>query len=106
MQPSSDGIVGATDFQLRETEIAEIETQPVDEREEARAIYAAKGFKGQLLEDVVSTITSNRETWVSTMMNEELHLQPVAQQSLVQSAVIATMATLIGHFIPIVPGLI
>lgn len=84
----------------------EIEAQPDDEREEIREIYAAKGFKGQLLEDVVSTITSNRETWVSTMMNEELHLQPVAQQSLVQSAVVVTVATLIGHFIPIVPFMI
>ena len=36
-------------------------------------------------------------------MDEELHLQPIAQRSLVQSAMIVTVATLIGHFIPIVP---
>ena len=56
------------DFYLaeRNREQTEIEAQPDDEREEIREIYAAKGFKGQLLEDVVSTITSNRETWVST----------------------------------------
>src|ERR1700737_1161757 len=91
------------DFYLaeRNREQAEIEAKPEDEREEIREIYAAKGFKGQLLDDVVSTITSNRETWVSTMMNEELHLQPVGQQSLVRSAVVVTVATLIGHFIPI-----
>src|SRR6266850_7645247 len=67
------------DFYLaeKETEQSEISSEPDEEREEIREIYAAKGFKGQLLEDVVSTITSNRETWVSTMMNEELHLQPV-----------------------------
>jgi predicted membrane protein (TIGR00267 family) len=93
-------------FAERAREQNEIEGQPEDEREEIREIYAAKGFKGKLLEDVVSTITSNRETWVSTMMNEELHLQPVAQQSLVQSAVIVTVATLIGHFIPIVPFMV
>jgi len=93
------------DFYLaeRNREQTEIEAQPDDEREEIREIYAAKGFKGQLLEDVVSTITSNRETWVSTMMNEELHLQPIAQRSLLQSALIVTVATLIGHLIPIVP---
>jgi predicted membrane protein (TIGR00267 family) len=96
------------DFYLAEKarEQKEIESDPDDERDEIREIYAAKGFKGQLLEDVVSTITANRETWVSTMMNEELHLQPVAQRSLVQSAVIVTVATLIGHFIPIVPFMV
>jgi vacuolar iron transporter family protein len=96
------------DFYLAERarEQSEIEAKPDDEREEIREIYSAKGFKGQLLEDVVSTITSNRETWVSTMMNEELHLQPVEQQSLLRSAVIVTVATLIGHLIPIVPFMI
>ncbi len=96
------------DFYLAEKarEQNEISSRPEEEREEIREIYAAKGFKGQLLEDVVSTITSNRETWVSTMMNEELHLQPVEQQSLVRSAVIVTVATLIGHFIPIIPFMV
>src|SRR5689334_17214329 len=96
------------DFYLAEKarEQKEIESEPDDERKEIREIYAAKGFTGQLLEDVVSTITSNRETWVNTMMDEELHLQPVAQRSLVQSAVIVTVATLIGHFIPIVPFMV
>jgi predicted membrane protein (TIGR00267 family) len=96
------------DFYLAERgrEQNEISSQPEEEREEIREIYAAKGFKGRLLEDVVSTITSNRETWVSTMMNEELHIQPVAQQSLVRSAVIVTVATLIGHLIPIVPFMV
>jgi predicted membrane protein (TIGR00267 family) len=96
------------DFYLaeKEREQQEISTRPEEEREEIAEIYAAKGFKGQLLDDVVSTITSNRETWVSTMMNEELHLQPVEQQSLVRSAVVVTVATLIGHFIPIVPFMI
>jgi predicted membrane protein (TIGR00267 family) len=96
------------DFYLAEKarEQKEIEATPDDEREEIREIYADKGFEGQLLEEVVSTITSNRETWVSTMMNEELHLQPVAQQSLVQSALVVTVATLIGHFIPIVPFMV
>lgn len=93
------------DFYLAERarEQKEIEAEPDEERREIREIYAAKGFKGQLLEDVVSTITSNRETWVSTVMDEELRLQPVGRQSLLQSAVIVTVATLIGHLIPIAP---
>ena len=96
------------DFYLaeRRREQNEISMRPEEEREEIREIYSAKGFEGQLLDDVVSTITSNRERWVSTMMDEELHLQPVEQQSLVKSAVVVTVATLVGHFIPLVPFMI
>jgi vacuolar iron transporter family protein len=93
------------DFYLAEEEREgrEIESQRDEELQEVREIYAAKGFKGELLENVVETITSNREIWISTMMDEELHLQPVAKQGLVRSAVIVTVATLIGHLIPLVP---
>jgi len=93
------------DFYLAEKkrEQNEISSRPEEEREEVREIYAAKGFAGQLLDEVVSTITSNRQTWVSTMMDEELHLQPVEQRSLWHSAAIVTVATLIGHLIPLVP---
>jgi predicted membrane protein (TIGR00267 family) len=96
------------DFYLAEKqrEQNEISSRPEEEREEIREIYAAKGFKGQLLDDVVSTITSNRETWVSTMMDEELHLQPVPQQSLLRSSVIVTVATLVGHLIPLLPFMV
>jgi len=96
------------DFYLAEKrrEQNEIAMRPEEEREEIRQIYATKGFEGQLLDDVVSTITSNRETWVGTMMNEELHLPPVEQQSLVKSALVVTIATLVGHFIPLLPFMI
>src|SRR5438105_2621097 len=95
------------DFYLaeKETEQSEISSDLEEEREEIREIYATKGFSGQLLDDVVSTITSNRETWVSTMMDEELHIQPIEEQSLLRSSVIVTVATLIGHLIPLVPFL-
>jgi VIT1/CCC1 family predicted Fe2+/Mn2+ transporter len=96
------------DFYLaeRETEQSEISSDPEEEREEIRGIYATKGFSGPLLDDVVSTITSNRETWVGTMMDEELHLQPIEEQSLLRSSVIVTVATLIGHLIPLMPFLV
>lgn len=87
----------------REREQGEIQALPDEEREEIRGIYAAKGFEGKLLDDVVSTITSNRETWVNTVMDEELRLQPVGKQSLIESAVVVTVATLVGHLIPMIP---
>jgi len=81
----------------------EVEAVPELERQEVREIYAAKGFDGELLERVVAKITENRDVWVKTMMEEELHLEPVATSSIVRSAFIVTLATLIGHFIPLAP---
>lgn len=84
-------------------EEAEIEATPEAERQEIRDIYAAKGFTGDLLERVVDTITANREAWLTTMMDEELHLQPVQTPDILRSAVVITIATLIGHLIPLLP---
>jgi VIT1/CCC1 family predicted Fe2+/Mn2+ transporter len=52
----------------------EIDNLREKEIEEIREIYAAKGFTGELLEQVVTTIISNREVWIDTMMREELGL--------------------------------
>ena len=87
-------------------ETSEIATMPGAERQEIRDIYAAKGFSGKLLEDVVDTITANRETWLATMMDEELHLQPVQAVDIFRTALVITIATLVGHLIPLVPFLV
>src|SRR5713226_2063944 len=87
----------------RAREAAEIDATPEAERQEIRDIYAAKGFAGDLLERVVDTITANREGWLATMMDEELHLQPVQTPDIMRSAVVITIATLIGHLIPLLP---
>src|SRR5438309_7189020 len=89
----------------REREEAEVDTMPEAERQEIRDIYAAKGFSGELLDQVVDTITANRERWVATMMDEELHLQPVERADIFRSAIVITIATLIGHLIPLLPFL-
>jgi predicted membrane protein (TIGR00267 family) len=51
----------------------------------------------------VDTITANRDAWLATMMDEELHLQPVQAPDIMRSAVVITIATLIGHLIPLLP---
>jgi len=84
-------------------EAAEIDVTPEAERQEIRDIYAAKGFAGELLDQVTDTITANRDRWLASMMDEELHLQPVQATDIIRSAVVITIATLIGHLIPLLP---
>jgi VIT1/CCC1 family predicted Fe2+/Mn2+ transporter len=90
----------------RAREAAEIVASPEAERQEVRAIYAAKGFQGKLLDDVVAQITSNHDTWLATMMDDELHLQAVASGAILRTAVVIGIATLIGHLIPLLPFLV
>jgi VIT1/CCC1 family predicted Fe2+/Mn2+ transporter len=87
----------------RAREAAEIDDTPDAEREKIHDIYAAKSFSGDLLDRVVDTITANRDSWLATMMDEELHLQPVQTPDILRSAVVITIATLIGHMIPLLP---
>lgn len=50
----------------------EIENLPETERHEIEEIYLKKGFKGQLLTNIVDHICSDKDLWVSEMMKDEL----------------------------------
>ncbi len=58
----------------KKAEYGEVETVPESEREEIREIFRSKGFKGELLEQAVSVITSDKDRWVDVMMKEELNM--------------------------------
>jgi vacuolar iron transporter family protein len=58
----------------RKREEWEIDNLIEEEKQEIRDIYAKKGFKEELLEEVVRIITSRRKVWIDTMMKEELGL--------------------------------
>ncbi len=92
------------EFYAREKkrELKEIENVPKMERDEVRRIYFHKGFRGKQLEMVVAKLTSNRDRWLHVMMEEELHLQNPVETPL-HSAIIVTIAALIGAVFPIIP---
>jgi len=73
------------------------------EYREITDLYRSKGFSGQLLNQVVATITANRGKWVETILEEERHLQPVGNSDVMRSSAVITVATLIGHLIPLLP---
>lgn len=50
----------------------EIENLPEIERGEIEDIYRAKGFKGELLTNIVDHICSDKDLWVAEMMKDEL----------------------------------
>ena len=96
------------DHYLRELRIEENEIRdlPDIEREEIRTIYRAKGFTGDLLENIVNTISSNKENWIKFMMGEELHMEPVETKKVLRASIIVTIAAIIGSLIPLTPFLI
>lgn len=90
----------------RKREAWEIKHFPEDEKEEIRQIYIKRGFKGKLLEDVVDTITKDEKTWLDTMMEEELKLEPLSRSHAIKSAIIVGVSAIIGSLIPLAPFLL
>ena len=60
----------------RAREFRHINEVPHLEKNEVHEIYARKGFKGELLDRIVDTITANEDVWVALMMSEEHQLSP------------------------------
>ena len=89
----------------RKQEEWEIDNLEEQEKEEIREIYSEKGFKDELLEEVVRIITSRRKVWVDTMMKEELGLIEDEKRPLDSSISTFFGFNLIG-IIPLIPFMI
>lgn len=86
-----------------EREHRHIEKVPQLESQEIRQIYTEKGFKGELLDRIVDTITANREVWVAVMMSEEHQLSPTDRKQAWKVALVVGFSAIIGSLIPLLP---
>lgn len=89
----------------RKQEEWEIDNLEEQEKEEIREIYKKKGFKDELLEEVVRTITSRRKVWVDTMMKEELGLIEGGKNPIDNSVSTFIGFNLVG-LIPLIPFMV
>jgi VIT1/CCC1 family predicted Fe2+/Mn2+ transporter len=87
----------------RSREYRHIQQVPHLEKGEIRKIYEDKGFKGELLDHIVDTITANEDVWVAVMMAEEHQLQPSSRREALRAALIVGFSAIVGSLIPLVP---
>lgn len=86
----------------KKRELFEMAHMPEIERQEIRDIYAAKGFKGELLEKIVHHITNDDKLWLETMMREELGFAESPPKPGMNGVVMST-AFFAGALIPTLP---
>ncbi len=89
---------------LKQVETDHIENSPECEKEEIRQIYSLKGFSGDILEDIVATVTKDRAQWIKTMMVEEYGLLR-DNTSAVKAAYHTFLAFVICGSMPLLPFL-
>lgn len=85
-----------------EEERWEIEHHRAQEREELKAMYAAKGFEGRLLEEVTDVLMADDNRLLQVMLEEELGLRlesyehPLKQACGAAAGVVSSAALVIG----------
>ena len=89
----------------RDREYRHIQEIPALEKKEVRDIYQSKGFKGDLLNRIVETVTANKDVWVALMMAEEHQLAPVDRSQAFKAAWIVGVSAVIGSLVPLAPFL-
>lgn len=98
---------------ILEEEKWEIEHNRAQEKEELKVLYAAKGFEGKLLDDVIDVLMADNERALHVMLKEELGLKleenehPLKQSlGALTGTAIASCICLIGLLTPVSLGIV
>ena len=86
-----------------EQERLEIELCPHIEKEELRLIYQRKGFAGELLDQVVETLTQDKGLWVKEMVIDELGVADAEPEDGIKTSLVIFVAFLGGAAFPTIP---
>ena len=89
-----------------EQERLEIELCPHVEKEELRLIYKRKGFKGPLLDEIVETISQDKDQWVKEMVIDELGVADADPESGFKTSIVILFAFIGGAAFPTLPYII
>ncbi len=104
---SSAYLAAKSEREVHEAEIErerrEIESDPEHEREELELMYQLKGFSEEEARFMADRLTASPELFLQTMAREELGLSEDRLPNPWTSAAVATVATAVGAFLPIVP---
>ena len=87
----------------RAREELEIDQKQDAETFEVREVFQNYGLTGDALEAATAAIVSNRTTWVSFMMKEELGLEEPDPKRALRSALTIGLAYIAGGIIPLMP---
>lgn len=87
----------------REREGREMREVPELEREEVRVILRGWGYEGAELDEMLGHIESKPKAWLDLMMAFELNLSVIPASAPRRSAFVVGFATVIGHFVPLIP---
>ncbi|MBC8101423.1 MAG: VIT1/CCC1 transporter family protein, partial [Cytophagales bacterium] len=104
---SSAYLAAKSEREVHEAEIArerrEIEMDPAHEREELELMYQIKGFTEEEARQMSDRVSRSPEQFLQTMVAEELGLSEERLPNPLNSALVATVSTAIGAFLPIIP---
>jgi VIT1/CCC1 family predicted Fe2+/Mn2+ transporter len=84
----------------------EIKLIPDVERDEIRRIYHNKGFSGDMLEQIVTQITSDPDLWVKEMVVDELGVAEIEQEGELKGVGIIFIAFMAGSMFPTLPYMV